>query len=71
MSAENRAPGTVWGFRVDGSEYVRTLDGDRILMYLTDVSNERAPESVCVIVSRRDARMLAKRLNQCLDRTAK
>ena len=66
----NRAPGTTWMLRVFGvtpNGVVRTTDDDRILIAVWD---GKAEERV-ITVSRRDARLLARRINQCLDGTAK
>lgn len=68
----NRAPGTVWATRPISqypSQYVRTTDDDRIL-----IVNIERPDSnylATMVVSRKDARLLAKRINQCLDATRK
>ena len=66
----NRAPGTIWGFRRGGEDYVRTLDGDRILIHVTDATIRDEVGMSCIVVSRKDARLLAKRLTECLDGTA-
>lgn len=59
----NRAPGTIWCLRRDlTGPYVRTAELDKIALAFDD----------CVVyLSRADARLLAKRINQCLDATVK
>lgn len=69
--SDNRAPGTIWSVGADGEHmkaYVRTVDGDHILIasYL-----ERYRVWQYVEVDRHTARMIAKRINQCLDATVK
>jgi len=67
----NRAPGTVWMTRHSDQypyQYVRTTDDDRILIVNAEQSGGNAD---AMVVSRRDARLLAKRINQCLDATRK
>lgn len=69
MSAlENRAPTTIWSLRRDPSAgYVRTEANDLVLVALPlDVVNGDMCGS---LLSRADARLLAKRLNACLDGT--
>ncbi len=68
MVGDNRAPSTIWGLRYDpGSGYVRTLPGDRIGVYLPDGRGMVSG----LQMSRADARLVAKRINQCLDATVK
>lgn len=56
----NRAPGVIWPLR--RAAFVRTAENERIEVDLgTHV----------VSLGRADARLLARRLNQCLDSTAK
>lgn len=68
----NRAPGTVWMLRhpnqFDTNGLVKTTDDDYILVAFWDA--ERGVHEQ-MRLSRGDARLLAKRLNQCLDRTVK
>lgn len=65
----NRAPGTVWTLRwPPDSGYVRTTDDDGIEVALPHPGSSRL---ICIEMSRNDARLLAKRLNQCLDETRK
>lgn len=60
----NRAPGTVWTLRRDDLRtYVRTTDDDKVAIY--------TPEGYELSMSRSTARLLAKRINQCLDATVK
>ena len=60
----NRAPSTIWTLRRDrNTPYVATAPGDQIVLsdgYGEDISMTRA-----------EARLLAKRINQCLDETRK
>lgn len=65
---ENRAPGSIWTLRMDeGAAYVRTGPNDRIVL--------AGPDEVgcfsTIHLTRKDARLLAKRINQCLDATVK
>lgn len=70
---DNRAPSSLWPCRRPGSSgyfqapYVSTAAADRIAIGfpLGD-----GTVTVCY-VTRKDARLLAKRLNQCLDATVK
>lgn len=69
MSRPNRAPSTVWGLRPLGTYpngYVRTLEEDDI--EIVHIEKERSPAEF-LVMSRKDARLLAKRINQCLDKT--
>lgn len=72
MSIPNRAPGTVWALRSKEwsrlSDWVRTAEDDCIDFLLHDaLTGDRR----LVTVSRSTARLLAKRINQCLDATVK
>lgn len=64
----NRAPSSIWPLRRDcSSVYVCTTDEDRIqIAYPTGGGYVMAYS-----LSRKDARLLAKRINQCLDATVK
>ena len=65
----NRAPGTVWGLRYPGTYpngHVRTTDDDEIEVGYYHGFTERY-----ITLPRRDARLLAKRINQCLDKTTR
>lgn len=63
----NRAPNTLWSLRGVNSLYVKTADDDRIEIMFPDGTGYANGFSV----SRKDARLLAKRINQCLDATRK
>ena len=58
----NRAPSTTWCLRRDFRDSVRTVAGDLILIFVNDRWIE---------MDRATARLLAKRINQCLDATVK
>ena len=58
----NRAPSTIWAARMDLCEYVRPVEDDRILIC---AGND------WIEVDRPTARLLAKRINECLDATVK
>lgn len=58
----NRAPSTIWSLHRDFRNYVCTLSNDEIGIHY----NGRD-----LWLSRKDARLLAKRINQCLDETKK
>ncbi len=60
----NRAPTRVWCLRRDQFEpMVYTIDGDKVCI--------EGEGGVYLDLSRKDARLLAKRINQCLDGTVK
>ena len=62
----NRAPNTIWSLRGVGSKiFVLTTDDDKIEIVFGGGYAERA------IISRKDAKLLAKRINQCLEATVK
>ena len=62
----NRAPSTIWTLRRNGSgPYVHTEQDERIVVGVPDGKGE----ALCLSFTRRDARLLAKRINQCLDET--
>lgn len=64
----NRAPGTVWALRKDTyGPYVMTGEGDTIKVVFPDGDGYAYVHAL----SRKDARLLAKRMNQCLDSTRK
>ena len=68
---ENRAPGVIWSLRRPGvhpNAWVRTADFD--LIAIQHYSSPGDPGAV-LLLSRKDARLLAKRINQCLDGTKK
>lgn len=54
-------------FGVTPNGVVRTTDDDRILIAVWDGRKEER----VLTVSRRDARLLARRINQCLNATVK
>lgn len=62
MSA-NRAPGSIWSLRRDEITVVYTGDDDTICI--------QGEGDQYLDLSRTDARLLAKRINQCLDATVK
>ena len=66
--SNNRAPVTVWsvGLPPKMRAYVRTTDDDMIL-----IAADAWPEWSSITVTRREARMIAKRINECLDATVK
>jgi hypothetical protein len=57
-------PSTVWALRSDAKTYVRTNSPDSLFISVFENSGQAG-----FIISRRDARLLAKRINQCLDAT--
>lgn len=63
----NRQPGTSWFMRRDVGSYpngyVHTLEGELVSVTYF----ERPGYAQSLILSRKDARLLAKRINQCLD----
>lgn len=67
----NRAPSTIWSVGPDPQRmkaYVRTGDNDTIQI--------AAPDGTLlgwshIVVDRHTARMIAKRINECLDATVK
>ncbi len=61
----NRAPNTLWSLRGFDSMYVKTADNDKIEILVPDGKGYADGLSI----SRKDARLLAKRINQCLDAT--
>ena len=66
----NRAPATVWGVGIPPNmrAYVCTLDDDQILIAVADQWRGGWDD---IEVDRQTARMIARRINQCLDATAK
>jgi len=67
----NRAPNTSWLLRWPPTEYpngyVLTSEDDEIRV--TYFEHEQDAQTIWL--SRKDARLLAKRINQCLDATVK
>ena len=65
---KNRAPCQVWGTRRDMSGgYVRTMSDDCILIFEPGLSKN----GQSIVVDRAEARLLARRINECLDATVK
>lgn len=61
-------PGVVWSVRPKSrSPYVATSDENTVVLSMPD--REHPGWVLNFPLSRRDARLLAKRLNQCLDET--
>lgn len=62
----NRAPGSVWATRRDPYRgcWVRTLSGDRI-----EIAEPNGYDRGILRVSRAEARLIARRINECLDAT--
>ena len=75
LSRPKRWASTLWGWGTFPNHrgYVGVYDDDRIqISFLSKASElEVAGDGCWIRLSRQDARMLARRLNQCLDRTAK
>jgi hypothetical protein len=66
----NRAPGTAWSLRgALECGYVKTTDNDGILIALP--GDLIGGALVGIEINRKDARLLAKRLNECLNATTK
>jgi hypothetical protein len=64
----DRAPGTVWCLsRNNLSTYVTTEINDHISL----VGPDSVGSLTGLVLTRHDARMLAKRINECLDETVK
>lgn len=63
----NRASNVIWSLRGVGSAYVKTAEDDKIEILIPDGNGYANGLSF----SRKDARLLAKRINQCLDETVK
>ena len=63
-------PGVIWGLRRENwSIYVRTLDEDT-LMVVGPESMDADADIVGIRLSRKDAKLLAKRINECLKDTS-
>ena len=63
----------IWALRHDLAEYV-TTQNDRVEVIMTNRSQWEkvvATDGYLIEMSRKDARLLAKRINQCLDGTVK
>jgi len=65
----NRAPTTVWGVGMPPNmrAYVRTADDAGI----TIAARDRDEGWKALVVDRQTARMIARRINECLDETKK
>jgi hypothetical protein len=62
-------PAMMWAFRMPGkypNGYVQTTEDNQILMSFFDKEGE---DGIGIIRSRRDARLLARRILQCLEKT--
>lgn len=65
---ENRAPSSIWCLSSDNLDtFVRTEVNDLIVVAGPDWVGSHS----AIYLSRKDARLLAKRINQCLDDTVK
>lgn len=67
---DSRAPGTVWMMRrplTYPNGYVMTGTNDTIIIAYFESENDYQ----AIVLNRADARLLAKRVSQCLDRTVK
>jgi hypothetical protein len=65
-------PGSIWSLRKNsGCGYVRTADAELLQIVLPQPGghdlNTARPQ--IVLIDRKDARLLAKRINECLDGT--
>lgn len=56
-------PTTIFGFRRDGKDYVRTIDAKTIGAFITEPDGNR----VFFQISRKDARLLVRRIERCLE----
>lgn len=67
----SRAPGSVWGLSITDLNrgYVRTLPDDLILVVARDPTATPVDDLRYLKIDRRTARLLARRINQCLDDT--
>lgn len=66
----DRAPSTVWSVSAkDMNTYVRTQPDDKIM--IVGASYDHPDELEAVILTRSQARTIAKRINECLDATVK
>ena len=64
----SRAPSTFWTLRLsEDSPYVRTGPNDHVVI----AGYNEVGLFTTIHLSRKDARLLAKRINQCLDSTVK
>ncbi len=66
----DRAPSTVWSVSAkDINTYVRTQPDDKILV--VGPSHEFPTDLEGILLTRSQARTIAKRINECLDATVK
>lgn len=68
MSVPNRAPGVTWALRADFREWVQTGVDETVEIYMWDATLQ---EPRLLTIPRKNARLLARRLNQCIDGTRK
>jgi len=69
MMRPNRKPGAIWTLRGIGQAnncFVRTKENDMVEIVFEDLNG-----IATVMLTRKDARLLAKRVNQCLDGSRK
>jgi len=65
-------PGSIWSLRKDSNcGYVRTADTDLLQIALPQPGGHslQTAKPQVVLIDRKDARLLAKRINECLDAT--
>lgn len=65
----SRAPGSLWMMRYPQTYpngYVRTIDNERIVIAQFENDTDIGQS---MVLDRKDARLLAKRINECLDAT--
>jgi len=65
----NRKPGSVWTLRRIGQSanvFVRTKENDMVEIVFEDING-----NATVTTTRKESRMIAKRINQCLDGSRK
>ena len=65
-------PGSIWSLRKNsGCGYVRTADTQLLQIVLPQPGGHdiNTAEPFVVLIDRKDARLLAKRINECLDGT--
>ena len=68
MSKPDRAPSSAWGLRRDIADgYVTTARDDTIRVVMPE--HPDGVHRAGITMSRSTARLLAKRINQCLDET--
>lgn len=63
-------PSVLWGLRPKGNVgYVRTAGAEAIQIVAAPLGRDLSFGAQVIEISRKDARLLAKRINQCLDGT--